>query len=500
MRRLLVVLSALALVAAGLLLTGSGPARAQGLATYRHVPVQVFGTLAVGMPDKRTVKAQRLDPATGQWSAPTTVLRTRGRVTCGDLKGAAASPNGPGVALIVLCDTPYYEDQAPVHSIALVTRDGVGWARTRLPGEAYQAPAVSPSATYAAWLVSGNGQYVAWSATGGFAPRQRTTYLSDQGGETVVADDTGAVTVIGPESRGGACVTGIHTRELSGATSRTTLPVDPGGCTEGAFETVDAYTVTGGGFDRSQRFTLARAGVGAPWALTRVAPVDAPGLVDYDDARRQLVTEVLDTGAPGSALVALGGPDRSRLFAQVYDEASQTWGPQTPVVDTGRRCRQSYVYDDTGSGLYVDALRCGRGRVVVVSTDARTWTVRDVGRRPWTVTAYGAALPGASATTVVTRSGVREFPAALDGPCDVVQAGREGELVRVHGGPWPRKVQVSTGGRFTTVSTARRFAGPCLRVQPDSTQAPGGLYFRAPRGDGHYGRLVLRDGTWRLRY
>ena len=108
--------------------------------------------------------------------------------------------------------------------------------------------------------------------------------------------------------------------------------------------------------------------------------------------------------------------------------------------------------------LYVAELRCGKAHVVLVSPDATTWTVRDVGRRPWTVTDGGVALPGRNGTTVVRADGVREFPVTTDGPCDVVQAGRPGELVRLHGkrDGWPTKVQVSTGGAFRTVSKARR--------------------------------------------
>ena len=101
------------------------------------------------------------------------------------------------------CDRPYYEDTAPTHSVGLVSRDLRTWAAKRLPGESYQAPAISPSATYAAWLTGGHGGYVLWSAGAGFAAPATTTYSYDgSGDETVVVDDAGEVSVLGPERRG----------------------------------------------------------------------------------------------------------------------------------------------------------------------------------------------------------------------------------------------------------------------------------------------------------
>lgn len=498
-------ISALALLASILpaLVAGTAaPAQAQGVATYRHVPAQVFGTVAVGMPDDKTVKVQHLDLATGAWDAPTTLLRLRKGVTCGGIEGRATSATGSGVALLVACDRYYFEEDPPTRSVALVTRDGHTWARKVLRGEAYRAPAISPSATYAAWLVGASGEYVAWSASTGFAAPARTTYEYDNTGETPVVDDTGTVTVIGAEPLDKAyekCAIGIHSRDLAGQEAHTQLAVDPG-CTEGDFENVDAYTVTGGGYDRANRFTLTRTGPGAPWAVTRGKPVDAPGLVEFGYGKKRIGTHFVESSVAGLPLVAIGSPDRHRIYSQAYDDATQTWGPQTLVTDTGRRCREGFYLEPSDSGLYVDSVRCGRSETVYASADGQTWTVRDVGRRPWTLTAGGATLPGRTGTTVVTRTAVREYPGTTDGPCDVVQAGREGELVRAHGGrSWPTKVQVSTGGAFRTVSKARRFENACTRVFFDGASQPTGFVFGGTGRD-HYGRLVLREGTWRLVY
>ena len=380
MRRVSVLVSALALLGPALLFLAGSPAQAQGLASYRFLSAQVFGSVAVGMPNERTVQIQHYDATTQGWDAPTTLYRARGRVTCGAIDGRATSPTGPGVVLLLECDTPYYDDQAPTRSVGLVSRDGYSWSRTRLRGEAYRVPAISPSGTYAAWLVGGTGRYVEWSAGTGFAKPVRTTYRHDSGTETLVVDDAGTVTVIGPEESGGVCAVGIHSRDLAGARTHTTLPVDPG-CTEGDFENVDALTVLGGGTERATQFTVARATVGAPWAVTRLAPVDAPGLVRYGYSRKRITTYFLYSSAPGTPIVAIGSPDRHHVLVQRFDEATQSWGAQTQVYASGRRCQDAYLDLPTTPARYVAKLRCGRSRVVLVSTDAVTWTVR-VARSP----------------------------------------------------------------------------------------------------------------------
>src|SRR5690242_13172427 len=91
MRRLLVTFAFGSLLIGLLAVLGVSPAQAQALAHYRHLDAQVFGTVAIGMPDPRTISIQHLDPATGQWDAPTTLTRTRGRVTCGEIEGRASA-------------------------------------------------------------------------------------------------------------------------------------------------------------------------------------------------------------------------------------------------------------------------------------------------------------------------------------------------------------------------------------------------------------------------
>ncbi|QIG43440.1 hypothetical protein G5V58_12295 [Nocardioides anomalus] len=362
----------LALLAPLLLLLPGGSAQAQGLVRYRHVPAVLVGDLAVGMPNERTVQVQHLDRTTGQWDAPTTVLRTRGAVTCGDLDARAA---GGGVAVLVECDTPYYEDQAPVRSVALVSRDGYAWARHRLPGEAYGAPALSPSATYAAWPLGGIGSYLEWSAATGFGEPATTTYRSDVGDRTVVVDDAGTVTVLGTEQTRRHCFLGVHSRDLSGATAQSRVPLGTG-CGDGNVTHVDANTVLAGGYEPATQVTVSRTGPGGTWAITAPAPADQPGLVVYGYGRKRVPTHYVYSPTPGAPVVALGSPDRLRVLAQVYDPTTRTWGAQTLAYTSGRPCQVGYEEPQARPGQYADRLECGRRTVTLRSPDGVTWTVR----------------------------------------------------------------------------------------------------------------------------
>jgi len=494
MRRISIGLSLLMTVAAtATALTLSSPAVGSNApAHYRYVEAEVFtapglGSVAVGMPDPHTMKIQHLDPATGTWDSPTMLYHKR-RVSCGQIEGRASTG---GVALLLACTG---------HNVALVSRDLHGWSRTRLVG-VHAAPAISPSGSYAAWLAGGTGGYVEWSVRAGFAPAAATTYDAELNGETLVVDDAGTVSVLGSEPRGADCVVGVHTRDLAGALTHSVVEgIDPG-CIGSVLENVDALTVTGGTVlgSRADQFTLARSTPGAPWTLTRIRPSQAPGLVTYESANNLIRTVYLETVHADRPLVALGSPDRHRILTQVYDDDTQTWGPQTEVSTSGRRC--SPGTDSRYRELYVLDLQCGHKTTVLVSADGRTWTVGKVGRRPWTLVGDQVALPDATGTTVVADRGTTRFPATT-GRCGVTYPGRPGTLVRLVAAPgaaWPTKVQLSTGGPFRTVSKAPRLRDRCLGVTVVNTENPPTVVIRGDRRD-HDVRFRMRHGTWTLAY
>ena len=351
--------------------------------------------------------------------------------------------------------------------------DGRSWSRTRLPGEAYQAPAVSPSGTYAAWLVGETGQYVEWSAT---------TRLREAGPDVVPlrqrrrdpgrrrhrhgdGDRAGA-------AHGGAegCAIGVHTRDLAGAQTHMQVTGDTG-CTEGSFENVDALTVLGGGPDRAIQLTLARAvgrrALGGHQGRRRPTRRDWCGTATRGRRSRRTSST---RRYPGSPIVAIGSPDRHQILVQRFDEATQTWGPQTQVFTTGRRCRDAYL-DLPTSTLYVADLllrerptSCWSAPTRRAGRSARSAAAR--GRS----TDGGVALPGKGGTTVVRADGVARVPGHHRRPVRR-RAGRTarraGPAAReAHG--WPSKVQVSTGGAFRTVSKARRFADAVPRRSSSS--------------------------------
>jgi hypothetical protein len=189
----------------------------------------------------------------------------------------------------------------------------------------------------------------------------------------------------------------------------------------------------------------------------------------------------------------------------VYDEATQTWGPQTELYTSGRRCQDGGgSYSEEPRELYVYDLDCGQRTTVLASLDGRTWTVGRVGRRPWVYVGGQLALPDAHGTTVMSSRGLQRFPGTAVGGCGFVWPGRPGELVRVYAPPgarWPDRVQVSTGERFRTVSRARSVDLRCRRVYVDTTVDPPVVLLRptGTRSD-RVAQLRLRHGEWRLVY
>lgn len=510
MRRSLGLLTVL-LVAVALLVgpAGAGPGAPQGSdradkpASYAFLEAQVFtspglGQVAVGMPNARTVKVQHRAEG-GTWSRPTVLFKKKD-VTCGAIDGRASAG---GVALILLCDKQYYEDQAPVHSQAFVTQDLVSWTHRELDGEAYQDPAISADGSRAAWLYGGHGQYLLFSQGSGFTPGH-TSFEYDSGGETVVVDDAGTVTVMGPDGTGDACVLGVFDQPLVGPEDHYVVAgVDPG-CTEGGVDNVDDRTVVGG-WTRSQRFTVTRE-PGQRWELTRLAPADEPSLVRYQGPRKQVIRNIY-SDAEGQALVSLGSPDRRGAYAQVYDDATGTWGSPTLVYsDRVPRCRDRGNYDfEPFPRMHAVTLSCGHRRILLTSPDSVRWTATRIDARPYALSRDRSLLAAAGprTITIVSPTGTRRVDRNAPGRCDVVFPISAGSVLRLHGGRsarWPTKLQKSVGSMpWRTIQTVPMPAtGTCQRVTFQNDTYPGMFFFR---GDGHYVSLRVKRGGvggWRM--
>ncbi len=500
MRRTTVLVTAL-LVAVALLVGPAGARQVSRAAdrpeSYAFLKAQVFvapglGEVAVGMPNERTVKVQHRTPG-GEWSRPRVLFRKKG-VTCGEIDGRG-SPGG--VALLLECDKPYYEDTAPVNSRALVTRDLTTWVGKELRGEAYQDPAISSDGSHAAWLYSGHGHYMAWSAATGFAQGQ-TSFDYDSGGETVVVDDAGTVTVMGPDGNGEGCELGVWDKPLVGPEDHYVVAgVDPG-CTEGGVDNVDDRTVVGGWY-REERFVVTRE-PGQRWELTRIAPVDEPSLVRYTGPRKRVIRNLF-SDATGQSLVSLGSPDRRHLYAQAYDDATGTWGPTTlAYTDRGRRCRDRGYYGyEPFPRMHVVPIHCGARRVLLTSPDSATWTATQVDDRPYALSGNRALLAatGPRTITVVSRDRTEVLPRTAPGRCDFVFPIAADSVLRFHGGPgarWPTRLQRSVaGGRWVTIQRKVPMPkqGTCDRVSFQDDTYPG-MFFLS--GDDRYVDLRVRRG------
>lgn len=498
--------------------------RAVGVADYSFLKAQVFtapglGEIAVGMPNERVVKVQQRAEG-GDWSRPR-VLFHKKNVTCGEIDGRASAG---GVALLLECDTYYFEENPPVKSMAFVTRDLTTWASTMLRGEAYQDPAISADGSHAAWLYGDHGQFMRFDSPGSFTTGQ-TSFDYDSGGETVVVDDAGTVTVMGPDNPGGGCGLGVYDKPVVGPEDRYRVDGVEPGCTEGAVENVDDRTVVGGG-ERPYRFVITRQ-PGQRWELGTKAPYDAPGLVKRVSRYRKNIPNVFADVA-GRPLVSLVSTDRQRLQLQTYDDAAQTWGPPTTVYDHGfPGCTAVDRYFFGGSPrVFAIEIHCyprprssgdyppfnnqyepapAGNALVLTSSDGVTWTLTRNGRNPHAFSRTGAlvAVPGANATTLVSTAGTVSVPRTAAGRCDVVYPTGPSSLLRLHGGRsarWPNRVQLSEdGGAWRTIQKVRMpRTGRCGRAQVDNDEVRGAIFLR---GDGRYRSFRIKRGGpdgWRV--
>ena len=370
--------SALAMLAPVLLILAAPPPGAGHQRTYRFLRAQVFG---VGR-RRHAEQAHRPDPAPrplppGPGTPRPVLYRTRGRVTCGAIDGRPPPPAGRRPAARV--------------RHAVLRGPGAGaQRRPRLPRRLrawtmHQAARARPTRardlarrgrTPRGWSAR-PGEYVEWSAATGFAKPARTSYRYDSGdARRLVVDDAGTVTVIGPEPSAAETARSASTPATWPARStHTTSPARPRLHRGRVRERRRAH--------RPRRRLRARhsvhparASVGAPWAVTKVAPVDAPGT-----GAVRLLAQADHDVLP--LLLGAGHADRRHRQpgpAPDPDPALRRGDPDVGSADPGLRVRPPLPgrlpRPPETPALYVAELRCGRSRVVLVSPDAVTWTVR----------------------------------------------------------------------------------------------------------------------------
>jgi hypothetical protein len=482
MSRITGVIVALATTAA--VLTGStsgaapppAPASAPDVPGVEDLPRPIEGGVELTLSDGdllrvwasdsyRTVRARRRDAAASAWSDPVVVLREK-NLFCGDVDARTA--NG-AVAVIAECDRyGYSEDQAPVASRALWSADTVTWSSYQLEGEAYDEPGISPDGSRAVWPEFRG--YVTWG------PEGFTRHALEAEGEeytttVTITDDAQISYLYGANVSRRRCAMLVLTRTGDAAPTRQEVEVDDA-CQDRNFANIDSNTAVFGEFaSPASVAVIARPDASSPWAVTRVAPVQAPGLVLVE---RGLDTEIFT--APGAPLVALGSRTGRRVRAQVYDPVAQAWGPTTTVHASRTRCR--WGRDGTVQPLAVIAavVSCGGSNVVLTTRDGLAWQALRMGERPLGQSRDGrfVAVPGPTSTHVLSpERGVVTLPAGVTGRCDVVMPDGPDQAVQL----------VARAG-------TRRWPTLLRAVSADGTRRLG--RFRAPTP----GRCAGAEQSW----
>ncbi|MBS2938694.1 hypothetical protein KDN32_13205 [Nocardioides sp. J2M5] len=461
------VLSAPAVVAADPTTT----AAAAAATLPRDIPGGVEVTLADGdllrvwaARDHRTVWSTRRDAATGAWSERRVVLRGK-LLFCGDVDARTA---GGAVAAVAECDRhSWSEDQAPTHSRALWTADTVTWSSDRLDGEAYDEPGISP-----------DGQHAVYPDASGYVTRGPEGFthhrLETPGREytaTATISDTAQVSYLyGASSElSRRCRVVVLTRTGDGAPTRQDLPLADG-CSDSDFVNTDSDTTLFGDVSSpALTAVISRPDASSPWAVSRVAPAYAPGLVQVDEG---LYTRFVS--APGTPLVALASRTGRRVRAQLYDDAAQSWGAPSVVHESARRCR--WGADESARPLAVVAVvaDCGGRHVVLTTRDGLAWQALRMGPRSFGQSPDGryVAVPGSRTTWVVSAElGVVALPVGVTGRCAIaVPDGAEAAVQLVAGTAsraWPTRLRhVSAAGTEPLERIGAPTRGRCTAYEP----------------------------------
>ena len=499
------------LLTAGLLVAAGPATGEQRTGPLAGLPEEVAGGVIVDLADGdrfkatvsrdlRTVWGSRYDAATRSWSERSVVLR-KPNVFCGDVDARAA---GTAVALIAECDRGgYADDQAPIHSQALYSPDTVEWRSFTLPGEAYDEPGISPSGTNAVWPL--RHAWVTWTAAGFNVvqhdlPGQEYTI-------TGTISDAGDVSVLygGVRSRTEDCALNVLTVPVAGAETQQRLEVD-NSCADVDLLNTSATTVLLGAPDSPESLvTITRPDTASPWAVTGIAPEDAPGLVRH---RGRETATTLFASSPGLPLLAVGSPDRQHFSAQAYDPVAQRWAEPRPIGKPIPGCTWGDSFIDEPLGVFALRLECGKHERLLASPDAVVWHDLALNRSPLGVSHDGQYVAASNQirTLILSRErGLVRLPLPTRARCDVIQPVSPDAAIRLttrNKRGWPGRLDIST----TTGWQRTRTPFPRLRVGTDvCTHVEVELYER-PVSYGFGGRsravslAVISSGDgWRIR-
>lgn len=498
------LLAAFALLVPTLAIAGGGDS--QDVAGRASQPREVRSGVEIDLADGdrfrvttsrnlRTVWGQLYDAATSSWGQRTVVYK-EADVYCGDVDARAA---GTSVAVIAECDQGgYAEDQAPTYSQALFSTDLTTWAHSTLPGEAYEEPGISPDGRSAVWP-AGEG-YVRFTVESGFSSHALPTPGSEYTRTAVVTDDELVTLAYGAPgtNEGDACHLAFVSQRGEEAVVRQELPAKYA-CSDVDLTNDDALTIRLDAGDPAYTTVASRPDQSSVWAITTVAPVEAPGLLFEDDDTLTTPPDYLDQ--PGLPLAVVGSRDKRTWQAQTYDQSAQRWLEPVTLFTAPRRCR----VDGFEGRLTVlaSSVRCGRVVHLVASQDGTRWW-HGAGRT-------SVMSPDRSQLAVSTKrrthvysaaSGPTRVDAGTAGGCGLVIPVGTHKLIRLTPNErgWPERVERLRNGQWqqTRVFVPRvPPKGRCKRVQLHD-------YGRVPSydfmGDRQYQvvRVRLVDGRWKL--
>ncbi len=446
--------------------------------------------------DRRTVWAARRDASTATWSARRAILRERS-LFCGDVEARTA---GGAVAVLAQCDRHgYAEDQAPTASRALWSADTVTWSSYELEGEAYEEPGISPDGTHAVWPQ--HGRYVTRSPDG--FSHHRLDAAGQEYTVTATITDTGLVSFLYGAWLEGRCRLVVLSRTGDAAPSRQELPL-PHACQDVDLANADADTVWFGDVTSpAHRAVVSRSAASSPWAVSAIAPADAPGLRH----ERGSLHTVYAT-APGLALHAVWSRGRRILRSQRYDPVTQTWAAPVVVHDAGsRRCRWADGSTAQPLGVVLLPMTCSGRNVVLTTADGNDWRALRMGRHTFGLSPDGryVAVPGRTVTHVVSAErGVLALPLAVKGRCEVVVPdGPDAAVLLTSAGRhrgWPTVLKASSldGWRLLSRTRLPTFAQECRGVRSSHHDLPY-RFDVFSRRHGYTTRIVQRDGEWTVR-